>query len=80
MKSTEINQAAIKGYPHGNPPSQLGSPNWESSAAQLICRASLLPVDDGEVLGPKVGCLGALGLQGFFVVSDLSCRRCLSHL
>ena len=25
------------------------------NSAQLICRASLLPVDDGEVLGPKVG-------------------------
>ena len=59
------NQAAIKGYPHGNPASQLGSPNWESSAAQLICRASLLPVDDGEVLGPKVGCLGPWGSSGF---------------
>ena len=36
---------------------QLETLRFFRRSAQLICRASLLPVDDGEVLGPKVGCL-----------------------
>ena len=47
----------------------MGTPIWKPPA-QLICRASLLPVDDGEVLGPKARrCRFGGGLQWFFVVT-----------
>mmetsp|Transcript_31955 Transcript_31955/g.84504 ORF Transcript_31955/g.84504 Transcript_31955/m.84504 type:complete len:490 (-) Transcript_31955:58-1527(-) len=43
--------------------------------SQVICRASLLPVDDGEVLGPKAWILGEPVLRKYYTAYDWTNRR-----
>uniref|UniRef100_A0A7S3VYR8 Peptidase A1 domain-containing protein n=1 Tax=Strombidinopsis acuminata TaxID=141414 RepID=A0A7S3VYR8_9SPIT len=43
--------------------------------SQVICRASLLPVDDGEVLGPKAWILGEPVLRKYYTAYDWHGKR-----
>lgn len=43
--------------------------------SQVICRASLLPVDDGEVLGPKAWILGEPVLRKYYTAYDWHKKR-----
>ena len=41
----------------------------------MICRASLLPVDDAEVLGPKAWILGEPALRKYYTAYDWHGKR-----
>lgn len=49
--------------------------NNKTNTSQLICRASLLPVDDGEVLGPKAFILGEPALRKYYTAYDWKRQR-----
>ncbi|CAK9055930.1 unnamed protein product [Durusdinium trenchii] len=49
--------------------------NNKTNSSQLICRASLLPVDDGEVLGPKAFILGEPALRKYYTAYDWKRQR-----
>ncbi|CAE8650670.1 unnamed protein product [Polarella glacialis] len=49
--------------------------NAKANTTQLICRASLLPVDDGEVLGPKAFILGEPALRKYYTAYDWRQKR-----
>jgi len=49
--------------------------NSKANTSQLICRASLLPVDDSDVLGPKMFILGEPALRKYYTAYDWRLKR-----
>lgn len=42
----------------------------KTGSSQVVCRASLLPIDDGEILGPKAFILGEPALRKYYTAYD----------
>eukprot|EP00933_Yihiella_yeosuensis_P069309 TRINITY_DN756_c0_g2_i1.p1 TRINITY_DN756_c0_g2~~TRINITY_DN756_c0_g2_i1.p1 ORF type:complete len:457 (+),score=80.54 TRINITY_DN756_c0_g2_i1:85-1371(+) len=47
----------------------------KTGSSQTVCRASLLPVDDGEALGPKAFILGEPALRKYYTAYDWKKKR-----